>query len=141
VVAGAAVTVRNAGTGIERATKTDASGDYSVPSLQPGQYSVTVQASGFARFQLRRLALQVDQNVTANAQLGIASEGQTVTVDSAAPIIDAQTITVGQVIDQRTVQKIPLNGRHFLDLTFLVPGTTVPPVTGSLTVPLRGKTP
>jgi hypothetical protein len=138
VVAGAAVTVRNAGTGIERATKTDASGDYSVPSLQPGQYSVTVQASGFARFQLRRLALQVDQNVTANAQLGIASEGQTVTVDSAAPIIDAQTITVGQVIDQRTVQKIPLNGRHFLDLTFLVPGTTVPPVTGSLTVPLRG---
>ena len=59
-------------------------------------------------------------------------------VQGAAPILDAQTITMGQAIDQNTVQKIPLNGRHFLDLTNLTPGTVVPPVTGNLTSASRG---
>jgi hypothetical protein len=138
VVPQAKVSVRNLGTGLERTTISDSAGNYSVPSLQPGEYSVTVQATGFATFRLQRVALQVDQNVTANAQLGLASAGETIQVQAAAPIVDAHTITVGQAIDQTTVQKIPLNGRHFLDLTNLVPGTVVPPVTGSLTTPSRG---
>ena len=64
--------------------------------------------------------------------------GEVVNVQGAAPIIDARTHTVGQVIDQKTVQEMPLNGRHFLDLTNLTPGTVVPPVTGSLTSASRG---
>ena len=138
VVPHATVTVRGTGTGLQRTIQTGADGSYSVPSLQPGEYSVTVKAPGFADFSVPHVALQVDQNVTANAHLGLASAGETIQVESAAPIIDAQTITVGQVIDQTTVQKIPLNGRHFLDLTNLVPGTVVPPVTGSLTSASRG---
>ena len=138
VVAQATVTVHAVSTGLERTTRTDSAGNYSVPSLQPGEYNVLVQAQGFADTRLGHVALQVDQNVTANARLGVASTGETVQVQSAAPILDAQTITVGQAIDQKTVQKIPLNGRHFLDLTNLVPGTVVPPVTGSLTTPSRG---
>jgi hypothetical protein len=138
VIPQAKVIVKGTSTGVSRTVTADSAGNYSIPSLQPGSYSVTVQAPGFADFRLPSVNLQVDQNVTANAKLGLASTGEVVQVQGAAPIIDAQTITVGQVIDQKTVQEIPLNGRHFLDLTNLTPGTVVPPVTGSLTSASRG---
>ncbi len=59
-------------------------------------------------------------------------------MQSSSPVVDALTMTVGQVIDKNTVQQIPLNGRHFLDLTQLVPGSVVPPANGSLTAASRG---
>jgi hypothetical protein len=138
VVPQAQVTVHGLSTGVDRTAVSDPGGSYAVPSLQPGNYSVSVHASGFADYKLATVTLQVDQNVTANVKLGVASAGQVVQVQSTAPLIDAQTMTVGQVIDQTTVQKIPLNGRHFLDLTNLTPGTVVPPVTGNLTSASRG---
>jgi hypothetical protein len=138
VVPQAQVTVHGLSTGVDRTAASDPAGSYTIPSLQPGNYSVSVRASGFADYKLASVTLQVDQNVTANVKLGVASAGQVVQVQAAAPLIDAQTSTVGQVIDQTTVQKIPLNGRHFLDLTNLTPGTVVPPVTGNLTSASRG---
>ncbi len=138
VVPQAQVTVHGLSTGVDRSVTSDPAGSYTVPSLQPGNYSVSVHAPGFADYRLASVTLQVDQNVTANVKLGVASAGQVVQVQGVAPLIDAQTITMGQVIDQTTVQKIPLNGRHFLDLTNLTPGTVVPPVTGNLTSASRG---
>ena len=138
VVPQAKVTVHGLATGVDRVVVSDSAGNYAVPSLQPGNYSVRVEAAGFAGYRLPSVTLQVDQNVTTNIRLGMAATGEVVQVEGAAPIIDAQTITVGQVIDQKTVQEIPLNGRHFLDLTNLTPGTVVPPVTGSLTSASRG---
>jgi hypothetical protein len=132
------VTVRGLTTGVDRVATSDSEGNYTIPSLQPGNYSVSVQASGFADYKLASVTLQVDQSVTVDVKLGLASTGEVIQVQGAAPILDAQTITVGQVIDQKTVQEIPLNGRHFLDLTNLTPGTVVPPVTGSLTSASRG---
>lgn len=138
VVPGAQITVHSISTGVDRLTTSDSAGNYSVPSLQPGNYSVSVRATGFANYKLASVTLGVDQSVTANVKLGLASAGEVVQVQGSAPIIDAQTITVGQVIDQKTVQEIPLNGRHFLDLTNLTPGTVVPPATGNLTSASRG---
>jgi hypothetical protein len=138
VVPQSEVSVQNLSTGVARVVKSDAAGYYTVPSLQPGNYGVSIEAAGFAAYKLPIITLQVDQSVTANAKLGIASTGEVVQVQGAAPILDAATMTVGQVIDQKTVQEIPLNGRHFLDLTNLLPGTMVPPVTGSLTSASRG---
>jgi hypothetical protein len=138
VVPHAQVTVRDLATGVDRVAPSDSEGNYTIPSLQPGNYSVSVQASGFANFKLASVTLQVAQSVTADVKLGLASTGEVIQVEGAAPVLDAQTITVGQVIDQKTVQEIPLNGRHFLDLTNLTPGTVVPPVTGSLTSASRG---
>jgi hypothetical protein len=60
-----------------------------------------------------------------------------ITVD--APVVESTTVTVGQVINQRTVQEIPLNGRHFVDLGLLIPGSVTPPQNGFLTAPLRGQ--
>ena len=74
-----------------------------------------------------------------NARLAVGSAGETVQVEGGPTVIDAASITVGQVIAQETVQEIPLNGRHFLDLTVLTPGGVTAPANGSnLTNPSRG---
>src|ERR1700747_1501827 len=69
----AQVTVHNLSTGVDRIVASDSAGQYAVPSLQPGNYSVTVHAPGFADYKVASLTLLVDQSVTANAKLGIAS--------------------------------------------------------------------
>jgi hypothetical protein len=138
VVAGAHVTVHSIGTGLDRVVNTDSAGLYDVPSLQPGDYAVMVTASGFGPYKLEKLTLEVDQAVTANVKLAVSTAGETVQVSDTATEIEAQTITVGQVIDKASVQELPLNGRHFLDLTVLTPGGVVADTNGSLTSPSRG---
>ncbi|HSU19438.1 MAG TPA: carboxypeptidase regulatory-like domain-containing protein [Acidobacteriaceae bacterium] len=125
-------------TGADRDVDTDAAGLYAIPSLQPGDYSLQATAPGFAPYTVKKLTLNVDQNVTVNVQLPVQSAGETVQVESTATQIETQTITVGQVIDRTTVQQIPLNGRHFLDLTVLTPGGVVAPTAGNLTAASRG---
>ncbi len=137
-VPGATVLIHGLDTGLDRTLATDSGGVYTAASMQPGNYSVRINAPGFGPFAVERVALQVDQRTAVDAKLKLGGSAETVEVDTAAPVMDTDTITVGQVIDQQTVQNIPLNGRHFLDLTNLTPGTVVPPVTGSLTVPSRG---
>jgi outer membrane receptor protein involved in Fe transport len=138
-VAGAKVTVKNTALGIERNTQTSSTGSYEVPALPPGTYSVQVQIAGFETQLAKDLVLQVSQNSVQNFGLRVASTTEVVTVEATAPVIEATTMTVGQSIDQRTVQDIPLNGRHFVDLALLIPGTVTPPQNGFLTAPLRGQ--
>src|SRR6266404_3987542 len=139
VVPNAKVTVRNTGTGLERVVQTDSAGDYSVPSLPPGTYSVSVEASGLQKQVIQKIDLDVARTVPINAQLKVGSTSEMVTVTGEAPVIESTTQTVSQVINQRTVQEIPLNGRHFVDLGLLIPGTVTPPANGFLTAPLRGQ--
>src|SRR5512146_416347 len=137
-VAGAKITV--SGTlGIQRTTQTNATGDYEVPALPPGTYAVKVEMKGFQTQQATAVPLQVSQNSVQNFNLKVASTSEVVTVEAAAPVIETTTMTVGQTINQRTVQDIPLNGRHFVDLALLIPGTVTPPQNGFLTAPLRGQ--
>jgi Carboxypeptidase regulatory-like domain len=138
VVVHAQVTVHNLGTGSDRVVQTDTAGLYAVPSLQPGNYRVQATASGFSTYTVPRVILNVDRQVTVNMRLAVSTAGETVQVESSAQEIESQTITVGQVIDNRSVQDLPLNGRHFLDLTVLTPGSVVSDAAGNLTVPLRG---
>jgi outer membrane receptor protein involved in Fe transport len=138
-IVGAKVTVKNTALGIERTARTSSSGSYEVPALPPGTYSVQVQIAGFETQLAKNLVLQVSQNSVQNFGLKVASSSEVVTVEATAPLIESTTITVGQTIDQRTVQQIPLNGRHFVDLALLIPGTVTPPQNGFLTAPLRGQ--
>lgn len=119
VVANAHVTVHSLATDVDRLVDTDSAGIYSVPSLQPGDYQIQATASGFGTYTVPKVTLQVDQVATVNVHLSVSSTGVTVQVSSADTQIEAQTITVGQVIDKASVQDLPLNGRHFLDLTVL----------------------
>jgi hypothetical protein len=138
-VPGAHVTVHSMATGTDRNVETDNSGLYTVAALDPGDYSVKASAPGFATDTVPKVTLQVASSVTVNLKLSIASAGETVQVEGEAQNeIQTQTITVGQVIDNRQVQELPLNGRHFLDLTVLTPGGVVAPTSGSLTASSRG---
>jgi len=138
-IVGAKVTAKNANLGIERSTVTNAAGDYEVPALPPAPYTVTVESKGFATQQANGVTILVSQNVVQNFRLKVASSSEVVTVEATAPIIESTTMTVGQTIDQRTVQELPLNGRHFVDLALLIPGTVTAPQNGFLTAPLRGQ--
>lgn len=138
-VAGAKVTVSSVAQGIERTTTTGTSGDYEVPALPPGIYRVKIEQTGFQGEQATNVDVEVNQNVVQNFSLKVASSTEIVTVEGTAPIIESTTMTVGQTIDRRTVQEIPLNGRHFVDLALLVPGSVTPPQNGFLTAPLRGQ--
>lgn len=138
-VAGAKVTATSAALGIDRSTTTNGSGDYEIPSLPPGTYVVKVEQSGFQAEQANHVSIEVSQNVVQNFSLKVASSTEVITVEGSAPIIESTTITVGQTINQKEVQELPLNGRHFVDLALLVPGTVTAPQNGFLTAPLRGQ--
>jgi Carboxypeptidase regulatory-like domain len=138
VIVHAHVTVHSLATGVDRVVDTDTAGLYSVPSLQPGDYSVTATAPGFSEYSVPKVTVDVDRVITENMRLAVSSTGTTVQVNSATSQIEAETITVGQVIDKASVQDLPLNGRHFLDLTVLTPGGVVADTAGSLTSPSRG---
>jgi hypothetical protein len=138
VVPGAHVTVRSLATAAERSLVTDSAGLYVAPSLEPGDYQVQATASGFSQYTVKKVTLDVDQRVTVNMALALTSAGETIQVESTASQIETQTMTVGQVIDKNTVQDIPLNGRHFLDLAVLTPGGTIADTAGSLTGASRG---
>jgi hypothetical protein len=130
--------VHSLATGLDRELVTDGAGIYVAPSLQPGDYKLTVTATGFGMDTVEKLTLAVDQSLTVNLKLAVSAAGETVQVESGASQIEADTITVGQVISPNTVQELPLNGRHFLDLAVLTPGGVVAPTAGSLTSPSRG---
>lgn len=138
-VVGAKITVKNVTLGLERSAETGATGGYEVPALLPGTYSVSIDAKGFQKQQANNVTLAVSQNSVQNFSLAVASSSEVVTVEGTAPIVEATTMTVGQTINQETVQEIPLNGRHFVDLALLIPGTVTPPQNGFLTAPLRGQ--
>ncbi len=135
----AKIVIHNQDTGVDRNTVSDEEGNYQVPGLPVGMYRVEVSAQGFQTVIITDLRLDVSSTVVKNVQLKVGATTQQVTITAEAPVIQAGSITVGQTINQRTVQDIPLNGRHFVDLTLLTPGTVMPPANGFLTAPLRGQ--
>jgi hypothetical protein len=139
VVPGAKIIVRNQGTAQERTVESDSAGVYVVPSLPVGLYRVSVTASGMQSVAVTNVLLEVGQTVGQNFSLRVASSTEVVEVTSSAPVVTSESVTLGEVIDQKTVQEIPLNGRHFLDIGFLVPGTVTPPQNANLAAPLRGQ--
>src|SRR5260370_40082232 len=94
---------------------------------------------GFQHSIANGVILDVSQNAVQNFGLRIASSDSIVTVEGTQAVIESTTMSVGQVINERTVQEIPLNRRHFVDLAQLVPDTTTAPANGFLTAPFRGQ--
>ena len=137
-VPGATVEIRNTATALSRTLVTDASGSYVAASLPPGDYNIEVSLTGF-QTKARTVTLEVGRSARADVQLSIASVAEEVNVTAEAPLIDTATVSVGTVVNQKTVQEIPLNGRHFVDLGLLIPGSVTPPQNGFLTAPLRGQ--
>jgi Carboxypeptidase regulatory-like domain/TonB dependent receptor len=138
VLPGVSITVRNVATGIERAVVTDSAGQYVAASLPPGNYTITAHLEGF-QDQVREVDLGPAQTVAVNLRLGVGALAENITVTGASPLIETATVSVGQVMAEKTVQEIPLNGRHFVDLGPLMPGGSTSPQNAGLSAPLRGQ--
>jgi hypothetical protein len=126
VVPGANVTVTNNGTGQSRHATTNDSGNFTVPLLPPGTYSIGAQREGFAPVRVPDLILNVGDQKALQIQLKAGDVNATVTVDSNVETVRTDG-SVGTVVDQQFVANIPLNGRSFQSLITLTPGVVVVP--------------
>src|SRR6266853_2451793 len=139
VIASAKVIATNQATGVESTTQTDTAGAYLFPSLPIGIYRIQVTAPGFQSAIVANLKLDVATAVTQNIQLTVGQATEKIEIMADAALVDTASTSMGQVINDKTVQEIPLNGRHFTDLSLLTPGTVTPPANGFLSAPLRGQ--
>jgi hypothetical protein len=138
-VPNANVRVHNQTTGEDHTTNTDSAGIYLVPTLQVGTYQVEVKATGLQTTVAKNLELSVGTTLRQDFSLKVASTSESIEVTAGAQLVEATSSTLGSVVNQHTVQEIPLNGRHFIDLSLLAVGTVTPPANGFLTAPLRGQ--
>jgi hypothetical protein len=124
---------------IERIALTDAVGRYQISSLPVGDYRFEVKSSGFQTLVLENVRVEVGRRITQNFQLTVGAPSEVVNITSANGLIEHATISVSHMVDRQTVQEIPLNGRHFIDLGLLAPGSVTPPQNGNLSAPTRGQ--
>ncbi len=119
------VSVRVTGATVERTVETDAAGFYRALELAPGEYQVVASKAGFATKTLTGISLALDRTVTLDITLEVARQAESVTVTAAVPLLDTSSPSLRQVVDARTIDSIPLNGRDYLDLVRLSPGVVV----------------
>ena len=122
VVSGATVTLENEETKVQVTLKTDTQGAYQFTDVKIGQYKVTASASGFDMSATEPFTVQVNAHQRVDLSMKIGSQSDVVTVNSAAAILETDSSERGQVIGEREVQNLPLNGREYADLAALVPG-------------------
>ncbi len=128
VVQRATVSVVNKSTGLTRSGTSGERGEFQATFLPAGQYSITVQAAGFKRSNVASFTLQVDQNATLRLTLTPGDVIETVQVTESTPLLEADTSSLGQVIENKKILELPLNGRNPFALGLLAGNTT--PVTG-----------
>ena len=120
VVVAAAIRLRNIDAGIALNATTNTSGIYSFPSLQPGAYELTCEMKGFKRYDQRGLVMETGASRLLEIQLELGQVTETVVVQGSAPHQDAQTSSVGQLIERATVANMPLSSRRATSLVRLM---------------------
>jgi len=122
VVPNARILLINLGTSERRALETDADGNFKFVNLVPGNYRVELEKAGFKRLTREPVVVEVQSAVRLDLTLQIGDVTQVVEVTAQTPLIQPETTSLGQIVDSRKVQEMPLNGRNVLNLVSLVPG-------------------
>ena len=130
VVVGAQITVRREETGFVRRSVSGNGGLYAVPALDPGSYSVTVAAQGFRPVADGAVLLAIGGEARADFELEVGSAADAITVNAVTSVLEATGAAIGNVIPNRFIVSLPLNGRNFLQLSLLTPGAS-PAAVGS----------
>jgi hypothetical protein len=126
VAPNATITITNKATNTARNITANGSGLYSAPALQPGDYEVRAELTGFRTTQ-REAQVVAGSTTTVDMALTVGSAGEVVTVEAASAQISYDSHTVNGIIARESIQDIPLNGRSSLQLASLEPGVTVAP--------------
>ncbi|HEY1945572.1 MAG TPA: carboxypeptidase-like regulatory domain-containing protein [Bryobacteraceae bacterium] len=123
----ASVTATQIDTGQTRATTAGDSGDYTIPNLPAGEYKITAVVTGFKTTVVPSLTLQVNQTAALDLKMELGAVSEQVSVSEQLPLLATQTSSVGQVIENRSIASLALNGRQFWNLVALVPGASYTP--------------
>ncbi|MDQ6676783.1 MAG: carboxypeptidase regulatory-like domain-containing protein [Acidobacteriota bacterium] len=129
VMPSAQVKVTDEATSTVRETTTNDQGYYVVPALRPSTYTLTIEAVGFAPSVRKGILLQADESLTVNQTVSVQQSNQTIEVSSEVSQVNTTTSTVSEVVDQRRVVDLPLNGRNAASLLLVVAGATPAPGT------------
>jgi hypothetical protein len=124
VMPGAQITLTNMATGINRETVSNDEGYFTIPLVQPGEYRIAVKKEGFKPVVRPGLALNVEQVARLDFTLETGAVTETITITSTAPVLERETSSIGQVIENKTIVTLPLNGRNYAQLISLMPGAT-----------------
>src|SRR6185503_892280 len=138
VIPSVKIVARSAEIGVERKTVSDTAGRYLLAALPVGDYTVEASTSGFKKQVVESVTIEVSRRLIQDFQLEVGDVSEQITITSSNGGIERSTMSVGHVIDRRMVQDIPLNGRYFLDLGLLVPGSVTPPQGAFSSAPIRG---
>ncbi len=123
-IAGARVHMTAHETGAEREVISNGTGLYEIAGLQPGVYALVIESAGF-KPATETIELEVGQQATLDLHLSVGSDAQTVMVEASRELLKTQDASVGEVVDQRSVESLPLNGRMLIDLVLTVPGAHI----------------
>jgi hypothetical protein len=121
-VAGATVTVTNLATGLTKTEVSHGDGAFEISALPEGNYSVSVTFAGFKTWALARTDLTIAERKRVSPVLQVGDVNERVTVEATADLLQTEKVETGGVVEQRTIQELPLNGRDVIELTELVPG-------------------
>jgi Carboxypeptidase regulatory-like domain len=116
------VTLTNLDTNSKNQISTDSSGNYAFPNISPGRYKIQAEKSGFKNFIREPIIVEIESGLKIDIALPVGAATETIEVTGQAPLLQPETNSLGQVIEQRTVTDLPLNGRNPIALTQLVPG-------------------
>ncbi|MDQ2900517.1 MAG: TonB-dependent receptor, partial [Acidobacteriota bacterium] len=123
VVPAAHLRITQVDTNAQTDLDTNESGFYSAPALRPGRYEISVAKEGFRPQKSQPFDLRVQDRAEVNFQLDLGATSSEITVSASAPLLESETSSLGQVIEEKTVTDLPLNGRNFIQLATLGAGT------------------
>src|SRR5262249_48683024 len=122
IVVGATITVTNLLTQFKRVTSSNNDGFYDVPHLDPGEYSVMAESSGFSRYIRERVILDATVKLRVNIKLRVGEVSEQISVDAQTPVITTETGQIGTSIQERTLRDMALGARNYGAFLHLTPG-------------------
>ena len=127
LVPNAAITVMQIDTGQSRSTQSGVDGHYIITDLTIGSYRITASSPGFKTLVIPSVTLQMNQSAVMPLALAVGSATEQITVTTETPLLNTDTSSVGQVVENQSIESQPLNGRDFWQLVALVPGASYTP--------------
>src|SRR5215467_27763 len=127
VIPGATVSIIDKDRGLARTLTTDEAGLYNAPNLSPGTYTVRAELPGFKRLDRENVVVEVGQEIRVNLTIEPGQQSETVTVSEAIPLVDTTSGTLGGVLENASINDMPLNGRNYQNLLNLIPGVMIQP--------------